>query len=180
MGIKNGEYYGGYYMVKKIKIILAIGFFPVVIFCYLIKSIYRSIEKRRSLQFISNISIEEIDGLDGEEFEELLAMFFRGRGLKVTKTKKSHDYGADLLVTTKDEVIAIQCKLYYKRPVSNSAIQEIATAKDYYSASRAVVITNSKFTKPAEILADKIGVKLIDRDSLQELLSSKREYNLNL
>jgi len=161
-------------MVKKIKIILAIGFFPVVIFYYIIKSIYKQIEKRIASNYISNISIDKIDILDGEDFEELLAMFFRSKGLKVTKTKKSHDYGADLLVSTKDEIIAIQCKLYYKRTVSNSAVQEISSAREFYQADRAMVITNSKFTKPAEILAEKIGVTLIDRTSLQTLLSTKQ------
>lgn len=164
-------------MGKKFKIFVAIGFFPVVIFYYGIRLIYKLLEKHIAGKYISSITIDKIDGLDGEDFEELLAMIFRQRGLKVTKTKKSHDYGADLLVSTKDEVIAIQCKLYYNRSVSNSAVQEIATAKDYYQASRAVVITNSKFTKPAEILAEKIGVKLIDRQSLQLLLSSK---NVNI
>ena len=161
-------------MVKKIKIILAIGFFPVVIFYYIIKWIYKLIEKRIASNYISNISIDKIDILDGEDFEELLAMFFRSKGLKVTKTKKSHDYGADLLVSTKDEIIAIQCKLYYKRTVSNSAVQEISSAREFYQADRAMVITNSKFTKPAEILAEKIGVTLIDRTSLQTLLSAKQ------
>ena len=177
---KNGEIYGGYYMGKKFKKIMAIGFFPVVIFYFIIKCIYRLIEKYVACKYIASITIDKIDCLDGEDFEELLAMIFRQRGLKVTKTKKSHDYGADLLVSTKDEIIAIQCKLYYNRSVSNSAVQEIATAKDYYQASRAVVITNSKFTKPAEILAEKIGVKLIDRNSLQKLLSCKNNHNLNL
>ena len=160
-------------MGKKFKKFMAIGFFPVVIFYYIIKWLYKIIEKRIAGKFIASITIDEIDGLDGEDFEELLALLFKQHGLKVTKTKKSHDYGADLLVSSKDEVIAIQCKLYYNRSVSNSAVQEIATAKDYYQANRAVVITNSKFTKPAENLADKIGVKLIDRESLQTLLTSK-------
>lgn len=172
-----GENYGGYNMGKKFKKIMAIGFFPVVIFYYIIKGIYRLIEKRVAGKYISSITIDKIDGLDGEDFEELLAMIFRQRGLKVTKTKKSHDYGADLLVSTKDEVIAIQCKLYYNRSVSNSAVQEIATAREFYQASRAVVITNSRFTRPAEILADKIGVKLIDRQSLQTLIANK---NINI
>lgn len=158
-------------MWKTIKYILVIGFFPVTIFCLVIKSLYRALEKKFAKKYISSISIDEIDILSGEEFEDLLSIYFKSLGLKVTKTKRSHDYGADLIVKSKTDVIAIQCKLYYKRTVSNSAVQEIASAKEFYSANKAVVITNSTFTKPAEVLADKIGVNLINRTKLISMLS---------
>ncbi len=162
-------------MWKIIKYILVIGFFPVTIFCLIVKKLYRLIEKKFAKKYIASISIDEIDILSGEEFEDLLSIYFKSLGLKVTKTKRSHDYGADLLVQSKSELIAIQCKLYYKRTVSNSAVQEIASAKDFYSADKAVVITNSTFTKPAEILANKIGVHLINRTDLIGMLT----YNKN-
>lgn len=158
-------------MWKTIKYILVIGFFPVTIFCLVMKYLYRLIEKKFAKKYIASISIDEIDILSGEEFEDLLSIYFKSLGLKVTKTKRSHDYGADLLVKSKTETIAIQCKLYYKRTVGNSAVQEIASAKEFYSANRAVVITNSTFTKPAEVLADKIGVNLINRTGLINMLS---------
>lgn len=159
-------------MGKFFKIILAIGFFPVVIFYYLLKWIFTLIKRRVTKKYIASIDIEKIDGLDGEEFEDLLAIYFKSLGLKVTKTKRSHDYGADLILEKDGEKIAIQCKLYFNRTVSNSAVQEIATAKDFYGAEKAVVITNSKFTKPAQILAEKIGVKLIDREGLVNMLKT--------
>lgn len=158
-------------MWKIIKYILVIGFFPVTIFCLTIKGLYKLLEKKFARKYIASIKIDEIDILSGEEFEDLLYFYFKSLGLKVTKTKRSHDYGADLLVRNKDQLIAIQCKLYYKRSVSNSAVQEIASAKDFYSADKAVVITNSTFTKPAEILANKIGVDLISRNTLINMLS---------
>lgn len=157
-------------MGRFFKIVLTIGFFPVVIFYYLLKWIFTLTKRRITKKYIANLDIEKIDGLDGEEFEDLLAIYFKSLGLKVTKTKRSHDYGADLIVEKNGEIVAIQCKLYFNRTVSNSAVQEIASAKDFYGAVKAVVITNSKFTKPAQILAEKIGVKLIDRDGLIHML----------
>lgn len=168
----NGEKKGGKNMGKFFKIILAIGFFPVVIFYYLLKWIFLKVKRKVTKKYIANIDIKKIDGLDGEEFEDLLAIYFESLGLKVTKTKRSHDYGADLIVERGDEKVAIQCKLYFNRTVSNSAVQEIASAKDFYGAEKAVVITNSRFTKPAQILAEKIGVKLIDREGLVSMLKS--------
>ncbi len=164
---------GGKNMGKKIKIFLAIGFFPIVIFCYIIKLIYKSIERSMGKKYLSQISISKIDSLDGEDFEDFLYYLLRDKGFKVERTKRSHDYGADLIVSSKHETIAIQCKLYYRKSVSNSAIQEASSAREYYGTTKAVVITNSYFTKPAEILATKIGVKLINREGLINLINNK-------
>lgn len=165
-------------MGKIFKIILAIVLFPIVIFYYLLKFVYNLISKKIAKRYISGLTKEKIDSLDGEEFEDLLAIYFKGVGLGVTKTKKSHDYGADLLIKIKKETIAIQCKLYYKHSVGNSAVQEISTAKEFYGADRAMVITNSKFTRPSEILAGTIGVQLIDGEKLMKMLSINNKKEL--
>ena len=98
----------------------------------------------------------------------------------MTKTKKSHDYGADLILRKKDIKIVIQCKLYYKHSVGNSAVQEISTAREYYHADMGVVITNSTFTKPATILAENTGIKLIDRNQILSLINKNNESIINI
>lgn len=118
-----------------------------------------------------------IDGLDGHSFEEFLYLFFKNLGYNVEKTSKSRDFGADLIINMKNEKIVIQCKNYYNHNVGNSAVQEIATAKDYYNATKGIVITNWYFTIPAQTLADKVGVKLIDRNILSDILSSPSKLN---
>lgn len=165
-------------MGKIFKIILAILLFPIAIFYYILKFVYNQVSKRIAKKYISGLTKEKIDGLDGEEFEDLLAIYFKGVGLSVTKTKKSHDYGADLIVKYKKESIAIQCKLYYKHSVGNSAVQEISTAREFYGADRAMVVTNSKFTRPSEILAGTIGVQLIDGEKLMKMLSIDNKKEL--
>lgn len=165
-------------MGKIFKIILAIVLFPIAIFYYLLKFVYNRLSKKIAKKYISGLTKEKIDGLDGEEFEDLLAIYFKGVGLGVTKTKKSHDYGADLIVKHKKDSIAIQCKLYYKHSVGNSAVQEISTAREFYGADRAMVITNSKFTRPSEILAGTIGVQLIDGEKLMKMLSIDNKKEL--
>lgn len=166
-------------MGNKIKYLLAIVFFPVAIIFLLIRKICKIIKTKTLRQYLSSISLDNIDSLDGVEFEELLEAVFVAKGYRVTKTKKSYDYGADLLIQKNDIIIAVQCKLYYKHSVGNSAVQEASSAKDYYNANFAVVITNSKFSKPAQILAEKIGVELIDRYKLNNLIKDD-QYDLKL
>ena len=159
-------------MGKKIKRVLAILLFPITLFILVIKGIFRLIENISYKKFINNISINKIDTLDGQAFEEVMYRIFKNAKLKVEKTPKSRDYGADLIITTKYEKIVIQCKLYFNHKVGNSAIQEVNTAKNYYNASLGLVITNSYFTTPAQNLAEVNKVKLMDREKLIELLSS--------
>lgn len=159
-------------MGKKYKYFWCIVFLPITLLFVLFKIIFKIIEKIRFKKYIKNISVEKLDSLDGYGMEEFLYLYFSSLGLKVEKTQKSKDYGADLIITWKNRKIIIQCKLYYNHSVGNSAIQEIATAKDYYLADKCVVITNSYFTKSAINLSQASNVTLVDRNYLKQLLSS--------
>ncbi len=66
------------------------------------------------------------------------------------------DQGADLIVSKHAHRVAIQVKGYFSS-VSNSAVQEAHTAKDYYHCDASVVITNSLFTSGAKDLASRVG-----------------------
>lgn len=170
----------GEYIMGKLKKVILVVIFPITIIFFLFRKIFKVIENKRLHKYFENLDIREIDALDGHAFEELLYYLFKSMGLKVTKTKASRDYGADLIISGKDKKAVVQCKLYYNHSVGNSAIQEIATAKEYYNAEIGIVVTNSFFTKPAITMANKIDIKLIDRDNLVNLLkNSKDKRKLN-
>lgn len=166
--------------IKKFKYFFTIGFFPIVIFYKILKLIIRKIYNRKLKKYISTISIEKIDSLQGIDFEELLNQTFRANGIRSYKTKKSHDYGADIIVEYRHKKIAIQCKLYYKHLVNNSAVQEVRGAQEYYNTNHSVVITNSYFTKPAINLAKASHVVLIDRENLIKILSGSKGNIIDL
>lgn len=166
-------------MGKKYFKILVVVFFPITGIFLILKGIWHIVQRKMLDKYFIDLDINKIDTLNGFEFEELLYELFKSVGYRVERTKGSHDYGADLVITTKTQKIVIQSKLYYKHTVGNSAIQEIATAKDYYSADIGMVITNSYFTKPACNLANSVGVKLFDRNSLIHFLKLDR-YNKKL
>lgn len=120
-----------------------------------------------------DISIESIDQLTGTQFETLLSDFFKRQGYRVTITKVSGDQGVDLLLYKEQQKIAVQCKRYKQtNRVGNTAIQEVVTGKVFYDCTEAWVITTSTYTPHAIQLANKVGVKLIDRKALIKLLKS--------
>lgn len=169
-------------MGKYFKYFLKIVLFPITLLFWFFKLIWKLFEKGKTLRYIENISIEQLDALDGYGLEDFLYAYFSSLGFKVDKTQKSRDYGADLIVHNRGKKIVIQCKLYFNHSVGNSAIQEIATAKDYYLADKCVVITNSYFTKSAITLSISAGVTLIDRNGLNKLLTvekGEKKYLVN-
>lgn len=60
----------------------------------------------------------------------------------------------------------------FRKPVGVGAIQEVLAAKGYCGCSAAMVVTNSRFTRPAKTLAQANGVTLWDRNQLVEALLS--------
>lgn len=149
------------------KIFLRIILFPVIFVWLIVQKIKH--KKRRNLDNIDIFNISQIDSLTGVEFENLLKSIFEKQGYKVELTKKSHDYGADLVLTKKGKVSVVQAKCYGKN-IGIKAIQEIISARRHYRASEMFVATNRYFSKDAVVLASEHDVRLIDRDVLTRLV----------
>lgn len=116
---------------------------------------------------------------DGFEFESYIASLLKKNDFEnVEVTKKSGDYGIDVLAKKDKIKYAIQCKLY-SQPVGNKAIQEASAGKKYYNCHIAIVATNNGFTRNAIELADKIGVVLWDRDKILSMEKVLKLDNYN-
>lgn len=100
--------------------------------------------------------------MNGHEYEYQVAKYLRGHGYTgVTVTKGSGDFGVDVIAHKGGHKYAVQCK-YYSNPVGLSAIQEAVAGMAYYKCDRAMVVTNSTFTKAAHDLARANNVLLLD------------------
>lgn len=125
-------------------------------------------------KFLERLSLykskNKIDFMTGIEFENYCSELLSKNGfLNVELTKASGDHGIDILAEKDDISYAIQCKCYSSN-IGNSAIQQAHTGKSLYHKDVAVVITNQFFTNQAKEEAKSLGVKLWDRDKLQELM----------
>lgn len=129
--------------------------------------------KRQSLE----TKAENLLSMNGYDFEQYVAQLLKDANYSdVIVTKSSGDYGIDVLASKDGIRYAIQCKRY-SEPVGNHAVQEAFSGKAYYGADLAVVVTNSTFTETAKQTAEKIGVLLWDKDTLESLIrSSKNMY----
>jgi hypothetical protein len=110
--------------------------------------------------------------LRGTGFESFLSRVFETLGYQVELTKVSGDQGVDLLVTGKGRRIAVQAK-GYADSVGNDSVQEVVAGMAFYRCDSCAVVTNSRFTKPAESLAAVNHCRLIDGSRIPDLIEGR-------
>lgn len=162
-------------MIKLFRIILIVILSPFVLF-FLIKR-YRKFKRNQKLnaEKIKIYDISQINSFTGEEFERYLKNLFEQMGYRVSLTKKSKDYGVDLILEKHKKQTIVQAKCY-SHTVGISAIQEIISARKHYNIFDAIVITNNTFSKEAQLLADENKVMLAGGKELVELIAKYPVY----
>jgi restriction system protein len=88
----------------------------------------------------------------------------------VQLTPRTGDHGADLIISANGVKIAVQAK-FYTGSVGNSAVQEIYSAKDFYDADFAVVVTSSNYTAAAVLAAKKLNVLLAHESDIVDVIN---------
>lgn len=150
-------------------ILVMICIFWWILILFFIYKIYR-LSHRRAVFQKGIYSLQDLDNIDGIDFEELTCDILVANGFETAEnTQSSMDFGVDVLARKDDITYAIQCKRYH-HPVGIEAVQQIYAGRAYYECHVAVVLTNQYFTDSARKLADKIGVVLWDRDMLEYFL----------
>jgi restriction endonuclease Mrr len=128
--------------------------------------------RQKWVQYHAYMRIEEVDGMDGRQFERFIKTLFERLDHKnVRETPASGDQGGDLVCDSPDnKKTVVQAKRWQGR-VGNSAIMEVLGAMLYYKAEGAFVTTNSTFTKAARDLARlDPRIHLVDRTELAEMI----------
>lgn len=118
------------------------------------------------------LDVKDYDDMDGHQFEYFCSDVLKRNGfINVEVTQGSGDHGIDVLAEKDSITYAIQCKCYSSN-IGNAAVQQAHTGKSLYKKDIAVVLTNRYFTSQAKQEADALGVKLWDRNKLEELKSN--------
>lgn len=127
---------------------------------------------------LSKSGIFEIDKMSGEEFEERLKILFTNLRYKAERTSSGStkaDYGADLIIEKDAIKTAVQAKRW-KESVGEQVINDIYSAIPMYSCQDGIVITTNYFTRMAKKKAQKLKIKLWDRNELiNELLKENQK-----
>ena len=119
------------------------------------------------------ISIKVIDKLSGFKFEQFIKDFLLDIGFqKIEVTKKSGDFGVDVIAYFDNKKWAVQTKRWNKA-INIKAIQEVYAGMTYYSANKCMVISNREYSKSALELSKRCDCKLVGRKDILKWLNKK-------
>jgi restriction system protein len=109
-----------------------------------------------------------VDAMAGVEFEHYVAAVLRGRGYDIEFTRATGDFGVDLIATRDGVRTAVQCKRQV-RTVNGGAIQQVVAGAAVHDCTATMVVTNHRYTRAAEQLAEVHHCLLVDRTRLARL-----------
>lgn len=111
-----------------------------------------------------------VGSMSGAQFEIFTADMLRAMGYGATVLGSSGDQGVDIIATSGDERIAVQCK-NYKKSVGNKPVQEVYAGARHHGCNKAWVMAPGGFTKGAFDLAGSVGVSLFDSSSIGQWIT---------
>jgi restriction system protein len=106
--------------------------------------------------------------MDGIEFEEHIANVLKSQGYTNIQLTEQFDYGVDIVASKNGIRWGIQVKRY-SGLVKAEAVRQVVTGLRMYGCDRAMVITNSVFSRVAVRLAESNDCVLVDRGKLARM-----------
>lgn len=146
-------------------------FFVLIIIISLVIRQYRQNQRR-----IHALDIAAIDTMDPLEFEVYVGKLFKHQGFTDILLTEKYDLGVDIVAKKDGFIWGIQVKRY-NGLVKAEAVRQVVTALIRYKCNRAMVVTNSTFSRPARELAADNNCILIDRDELVEWIVEFQNSN---
>jgi restriction system protein len=146
-------------IIEHILLYLLVGIILLAILISITRFL-RSRQRKQRFTYTANV-----DTMDGLEFEKYVAQILKTRGYSKVKLTEKYDLGVDIIAEKDGVRWGIQVKRY-NGLVGASAVRQVVTALPLYKCDRAMVITNSIYTKNAEKLAAGNNCVLMGRDSL--------------
>lgn len=129
----------------------------------IIKILRISIERRRMIRVAR--SNTPIDSMNWQEFEYYVADWLAKQGYTDVRLTEYYDLGVDIVAKKDGITWGVQVK-HYKNLVGIEAVRQVVVALKKYKCDRAMVVTNSTFSRPAIELARSQDCILVDGSRL--------------
>ncbi len=105
------------------------------------------------------------------EFEHFIAKLFQKMGYETSVTRKTGDYGIDVIATKDDDIVAIQVKKNsHGNNVGDVVVQNTLGGMLKYKANKAIIITTSDFTTMAHEQAKEAPIELWNKKTLHQIV----------
>lgn len=140
----------------------AVVLFVIILTGIIALFVCRRIEENRKSRALTTSQVDNMDHLD---FEVYVGRLLKQQGYTNIRLTERYDLGVDVIATKAGVTWGVQVK-HYTRIVKAEAVRQVVTALVQYKCDRAMVVTNSFYSRPAKVLAADNKCVLIDRDTL--------------
>lgn len=167
-------------MLIFLMIILTITYWEYAQYLVVLMAIFYAIQMLvRIYRFVRRITMNfrliDVDAMDGLDFEKYVASILKRQGYSNITLTEQYDYGVDIIATRDGICWGIQVKRY-SGLVKAEAVRQVVTGLRVYGCDRAMVITNSFFSRVAVRLADSNDCVLVDRSGLAKMRLNPTRY----
>lgn len=121
-------------------------------------------------RIITNFRLSGVDAMDGLDFEKYVANLLKQQGYSNVSLTEQYDYGVDIIATKNGVRWGIQVKRYWGL-VKAEAVRQVVTGLRVYGCDRAMVVTNSVFSRVAAQLANSNECVLIDCNDMAAMMA---------
>lgn len=145
--------------VQKVMVIIALVLLLVLGALWVLK---RREDEQKKLRALEMLDIAHMDGL---AFEKYVAEIMKSRGYSHVTLTEYYDWGVDIIAEKDNVRWGVQVKRY-TGVVKAEAVRQVVAGLNKYGCSRAMVVTNSTYSRPARVLAESNNCVLVDMDEL--------------
>jgi restriction system protein len=146
---------------------------PAFLLIGAISALFKRKKRAHLLESVANgNSIDTLDSLTWQQFEDLVHEYFRRQGYEVKETSKGPDGGIDLKLRKDGKPATVQCKHWRNKKVGVNVIREQFGIMAAESVSEGFVVTSGQFTEDAYAFARGKPLKLIDGEALRKHLGA--------
>lgn len=158
----------GYGLVMKSKTpVEAIGM--IVLVALLLLSM-ENIKQKKDKIFEMHTHFEAVDEMSRTDFIAYTSHLYKRLGYYIQGIKTEDHLGCDLIISQKDQKIAVYCENQLD-PITKDTIQKLYASKNYYHCKQCMVVTNKFLDEEAVLLANANDIKVVNREALAHLMS---------
>ena len=155
---------------------------PVAFIFGAIGSVFARAKRRKLLDDVANATRpgKTVNGINWQQFEQLVGEAFRRQGFIVTETgSNGPDGGIDLILHKGSEKHLVQCKQWRATKVGVAVVREFFGLIAAEGATGGFVVTSGSFTADAKSFASGRNIRLVEGPELNRWIAASRTAQPN-
>ena len=156
---------------------------PVAFVFGAIGSVFGRVKRRKLMDDVATATKpgKTIDGINWQQFEQLVGEAFRRQGFTVIETGgNGPDGGIDLILHKGNEKHLVQCKQWRSMKDGVTVVREFFGVMAAEGAAGGFVVTSGAFTAEAKDFASGRNIRLVEGAELNRWIAASRSTKINL